>query len=65
MNHQLDTIFTVTETAKYLKISKTKMYNLVKAGEIPHLKIGKNVRIRETDLVKWMESQFKVQNPDL
>ena len=56
--HQLeDPILTIPEVARYLKISKSKIYNLVSKKEIPHLKIGRNVRIRQTDLQMWMEKQ--------
>ena len=39
-----DLILTVPEVANYLKISKSKIYYLVSIKEIPHLKIGRNVR---------------------
>jgi excisionase family DNA binding protein len=56
--HQLeDPILTIPEVALYLKISKSKIYNLVSRKEIPHLKIGRNVRIRQTDLQRWIEKQ--------
>lgn len=39
--HQLeDPILTIPEVARYLKISKSKIYSLVAREEIPHLKIG-------------------------
>jgi excisionase family DNA binding protein len=52
-----DPILTIPEVARYLKVSKSKIYNLVSKKEIPHLKIGRNVRIRQTDLQRWMEKQ--------
>lgn len=56
--HQLeDTILTIPEVARYLKISKSKIYRLVSKNEIPHIKIGRNVRIRQTDLRIWVEKQ--------
>ena len=51
----MDEILTIPQVAKYLKISKSKIYYLVKRREIPHSKIGRNVRIRESDLAKWLE----------
>ena len=50
-----DRILTIPEVAIYLKISKSKIYYLVKRKEIPHVRIGRNVRIKEGDLVKWLE----------
>ena len=59
MNHQLDPIMTVGEMAEYLKISRSKAYAMVARKEIPHIRIGKNVRIRVTDLVKWLDTQIE------
>jgi excisionase family DNA binding protein len=43
--------------AKYLKISKSKLYYMVQRGEIPYIKIGKNVRVLEADLMEWLEER--------
>jgi excisionase family DNA binding protein len=53
----LDPIMTVPETAEYLTLSKSKVYILVKRNQIPHIKIGKNVRIRREDLLVWLEKK--------
>jgi excisionase family DNA binding protein len=53
----METIMTVPDVAKYLKISKAKIYMMIKNKQIPHIKIGKNVRVRESDLVRWLEKQ--------
>lgn len=52
-----DPILTIPEVARYLKVSKSKIYELVSKKEIPHLKIGRNVRIRQVDLQVWVEKQ--------
>jgi len=54
-----ETIYTVPEVAAYLKICKSKLYAMIRRGEIPHIKIGKNVRILESDLEAWLEEQRK------
>jgi excisionase family DNA binding protein len=54
-----DRVFTIPEVAAYLKISKSKIYYLVSRKEIPHLKLGRNVRIRESDLQKWLDHQVE------
>ncbi len=53
----MDKILTIPEVAEVLKISKAKIYMLVSKKKIPHIKIQRNVRIRESDLVKWLEQQ--------
>jgi excisionase family DNA binding protein len=53
-----DSILTIPEVAHYLKLSKSKVYSLVASGKIPHIKIGRNVRVRETDLETWVEDNL-------
>lgn len=48
---------TVPEVADMLKISKAKIYILAQKKKIPHIKIDRNIRIRESDLLKWLEKQ--------
>ncbi len=52
-----DKIMTVKEVAAYLQISRAKIYMLISRNQIPHIKILRNVRVRESDLVKWLEKQ--------
>jgi len=55
----METIYTVPEVAEYLKMSKSKVYYLIQRREIPHIKIGRNVRIRQEDLLKWLEKRSR------
>jgi excisionase family DNA binding protein len=50
-----DPILTVPEVARYLKISKSKIYYLISRRQLPHLRIGRNVRVRQSDLKQWIE----------
>ena len=50
-----EAIYTIPEVARYLKLSQSKVYYLVQRGHIPHVRIGKNVRIREQQLQEWLE----------
>ena len=50
-----DPILTVKDVAKYLRISKAKIYYLIQRKQMPHIKIGKNVRIRYSDLLQWID----------
>jgi len=54
-----DKVFTIPEVAAYLKVSRSKIYDLVSRKEIPHVKVGRNVRIRESDLQRWVELQIE------
>jgi excisionase family DNA binding protein len=54
MDAIMDRIMTVPEVATYLQMSKSKVYYLIQRKEMPHIKIGRNVRIRQSDLEKWL-----------
>ena len=47
-------ILTVPEVAKYLRIGRTTAYALVKNGEIPSLKIGRQIRVFRDDLLNYV-----------
>jgi len=51
----MDNILTIPQVAAYLKISKAKVYYLVQRKEIPHIRIQRNVRIFESDLIIWLQ----------
>lgn len=54
----MEKIYTVPQVAEYLQISRSKMYDWVKKGKIPHLRIGRNIRIRESELLEWLEDHM-------
>ncbi|MBO9608434.1 MAG: helix-turn-helix transcriptional regulator [Paenibacillaceae bacterium] len=45
-----DVSYTVEEIAKLLKISKLTVYELVKKGELPAYRVGKQMRVDDVDL---------------
>jgi len=55
----VEQIYTVPEVALYLKISKSKLYRMIQRGAIPHIRIGRNVRIKENQLQKWLDDNTR------
>lgn len=45
------------EARKYLSISRATLYNLIKAKQIPAVKLGNQWRFRKERLVKWLDSR--------
>ena len=43
-------LITVKEAARMLKLSKSLIYEMVEAGELPHVKIRSAIRFVESDL---------------
>ncbi|PEM57948.1 helix-turn-helix transcriptional regulator [Bacillus toyonensis] len=54
-NEILNESYTAEEAAKKLKISKLTVYELIKRGELPSYRIGRQVRIDVEDLQKYIE----------
>jgi excisionase family DNA binding protein len=45
------------EVAHLLNISRSKVYELLAAGELPSIQIGRTRRIRRDQLMQWLEDQ--------
>lgn len=52
-----DPILTVKEVSQYLRMSKSKIYYLISQKKFPHFRIQKNVRVRQSALMKWLEEK--------
>lgn len=42
------------------KISKDKLYSEVRAGRIPHLRVGTKILFRRTTLDAWFQEQERI-----
>jgi excisionase family DNA binding protein len=49
-------LLTVVEVAAVLRVSNMTVYRLIKAGELPALRVGKNYRIREDELEAFLSA---------
>jgi predicted adenylyl cyclase CyaB len=49
-----DSLFTIQETAEYLKVHWQTVRNFIKQGNIPICRIGRRIRIRENDLQNFI-----------
>lgn len=47
-------LLTVNEVAKILRVSNMTVYRLVKGKQIPAIRVGKNYRIKEIDVDKYL-----------
>lgn len=48
---------TVSEVASLLKLSESTVYTMVRAGDIPAVKLGNQWRVSETRLDEWLEQK--------
>jgi excisionase family DNA binding protein len=47
-------LVTVAEVAAAMRVSNMTVYRLIKSGELPALRVGKNYRLRETDVERFL-----------
>lgn len=51
-------LLTVEQVAEYLQIGRSKAYELVNMKDFPSLRLGKNIRVFENELINWLENQI-------
>jgi excisionase family DNA binding protein len=49
-------LMTIPQVVQALRLSRTKVYDLINSGQLPVIRIGRSVRVRSTDLERWVES---------
>ena len=54
---KLDDVLTIDELAAYLKIPKSSLYKLVRAGKIPSQKIGRHWRFGRRAIEQWLHQR--------
>lgn len=56
-----DEWFTLPELGERLKVSRTTAYRLVSSNELPAYRIGRAIRVRRTDIERWlMENRWEI-----
>jgi excisionase family DNA binding protein len=59
MNKLTSPVLTIDETAHYLKLPVSKVYELVRAKDFPSVKLGKHWRIFQDRLDQWLICQLE------
>lgn len=49
---------TVAEVARQLRVSNMTVYRLVRAGDLPAVRVGRGYRIREKDLLDYLQTRY-------
>jgi excisionase family DNA binding protein len=53
-------LLTAIQVAEILNISKAGAYNLMQRGQLPSVKIGRNIRVIPRDLEQFIEDSKQV-----
>ena len=48
-------LLTPPEVQEFLKIKKSKFYELISSGDLPSARIGKSIRVKYSDLVTFID----------
>lgn len=49
-----DRLLTVGEVAETMRVSNMTVYRLIKSGQLGAVRVGKNYRIRESDVTRYL-----------
>ena len=60
----MEKMLTPQEIADILKIKKTTVYEMIKRGELPSSKIGKQLRVRETDFGVYLKNVTALESAE-
>jgi excisionase family DNA binding protein len=52
-----DRLLTVSEVAATMRVSNMTVYRLIKSGQLPAIRVGKNFRIRESDVDRYLSDR--------
>lgn len=50
-------VWTVRDLARYLRCHTSTLYRLVNRGQIPHFRLGTDIRFRRSLIKKWLDKQ--------
>ena len=50
-------VLTAKDLATYLRCHVSTLYRLVNRGEIPHFRLGSDIRFRRSAIEKWLDEQ--------
>jgi excisionase family DNA binding protein len=56
-NSEEPALLTIDEAARYLRLSRAKVYLMASRGEVPSVRMGRSVRIHRHRLDAWLDSK--------
>ncbi len=53
----MEEFLTVEELGRLLKVKKSTIYHWTSAGFVPHVKVGRFIRFRVSDVEQWLRQR--------
>jgi excisionase family DNA binding protein len=60
---ELESCLTTDEVLAYLKVTPRTIYRLIRNGELPAMRVGRQWRFRRADLDAWLARQGHLGQP--
>ncbi len=58
-------LLTVGEVAGLMRVSNMTVYRLIKSGQLPAIRVGKNYRIRRGDIERYLSDRTVLHEGDV
>lgn len=58
-------LLNVDQVCAVLNVKKDWLYDEVKGGRVPHLRLGRAIRFRPDDLAEWLEAHVRRIEPSI
>ena len=49
---------TVQEVAQLMRVSSMTVYRLIRAGDLPAIRVGRSFRVRDVDVDGYLQSRY-------
>ena len=59
----MDDLWSIERVADYLGVSRRTVYNKVRTGDLPAIKVGRSWRFRQSDLEMWLDKNRQDGQP--
>lgn len=56
-------LVTVAEVAALMRVSTMTVYRIIRSGDLPAIRVGKNFRIREADVQRYLDERTVEPEP--
>lgn len=56
-NEENSSLLNVPDIAGYLKVQRSTIYSLVETKQIPHYRVGRQIRFKKPEIEKWLEER--------
>ena len=56
-SNEISRLLTVAEVAEVMRVSRMTVYRLIRRGDLQAVRVGRNYRVRESDLSSYLDSQ--------